>query len=136
MPFDPNLPADHSEIVAAELRNQFNALKALIDAQAAQITELQTQLAPLIPMINRDAGGSWTLTYSGPSQSTWQIQTRYEGSPDWSEYGEIQTNQFPASDDVMAPGGSWWQVKICGEGANGNPSTPFSNVISFGTAPS
>ena len=27
------------------MRNQFNALKALIDAQAAQIADLQTQLA-------------------------------------------------------------------------------------------
>jgi hypothetical protein len=32
MSFDPSKPADHSEIDAAELRNQFNALKALIDA--------------------------------------------------------------------------------------------------------
>jgi hypothetical protein len=33
MAFDSNLPADHSPVVAAELRNQFNALKALMDAQ-------------------------------------------------------------------------------------------------------
>ena len=32
MPFDPTKPDDLSEIVAAQLRNQFNALKALIDA--------------------------------------------------------------------------------------------------------
>ncbi|MEI6074624.1 MAG: hypothetical protein WCS94_03565 [Verrucomicrobiota bacterium] len=31
MPFDSSLPADHSPIVAAELRNQLNALKDLID---------------------------------------------------------------------------------------------------------
>ena len=30
-PFDPNLPADNSLIVAAELRNQLNALFVLID---------------------------------------------------------------------------------------------------------
>jgi hypothetical protein len=35
MPFDPTKPADHSEIDAAELRNQFNALKALIDSLPA-----------------------------------------------------------------------------------------------------
>lgn len=28
MAFDPTLPADYSKIVAADLRNQFNALKA------------------------------------------------------------------------------------------------------------
>ena len=47
MPFDPTLPVDHSPVVAAELRNQFNALKALIDAQVAQITDLQTQVTAI-----------------------------------------------------------------------------------------
>lgn len=47
MPFDTTLPVDHSPIVAAELRNQFNALKALIDAQAAQITALQTSVTAI-----------------------------------------------------------------------------------------
>jgi hypothetical protein len=32
MPFSPSLPANNSPIVSAELRNQFNGLKALIDA--------------------------------------------------------------------------------------------------------
>jgi hypothetical protein len=45
MAYDPTLPANNSPIVSAELRNQFNALKALIDAQAALIADLQSQLA-------------------------------------------------------------------------------------------
>jgi hypothetical protein len=32
MPFDPNIPADGAFATGAALRNQFNALKALIDA--------------------------------------------------------------------------------------------------------
>ena len=44
MAFNSSLPVDHSPIVAAELRGQFNALKALIDAQAAQIADLQQQI--------------------------------------------------------------------------------------------
>ena len=44
MSYDPNLPANHSPIVSAELRNQFNALKALIDAQGVQIAALQSAL--------------------------------------------------------------------------------------------
>ena len=32
MAFDPNLPATNAPIVSAELRNQFNGLKAIIDA--------------------------------------------------------------------------------------------------------
>lgn len=35
MPFNPTLPADHSDILSAELRNQFNGLKTLIDAVPA-----------------------------------------------------------------------------------------------------
>jgi hypothetical protein len=42
MAFDPNFPADHSELDAAPYRDQYNALKALIDAQQAQIAALQT----------------------------------------------------------------------------------------------
>ncbi len=45
MAFDPTKPANGAPIVAAELRNQFNALKALIDAQQAQIIALQSALA-------------------------------------------------------------------------------------------
>ena len=52
MPFDSNLPVDHSQIVAAELRDQFNALKALNDAQTAQITTLTAQVAALQTTLN------------------------------------------------------------------------------------
>lgn len=38
MPFDPTKPVDASQVVAAELRNQFNALKALLDAQPVVAT--------------------------------------------------------------------------------------------------
>ena len=53
MPFDPTKPVEQTEIDAVELRNQFNALKALIDAQQAQITALQSQLAgkALMPLM-------------------------------------------------------------------------------------
>ena len=32
MPFDPSKPAEHSDLSSQEMRDQFNALKALIDA--------------------------------------------------------------------------------------------------------
>ena len=32
MPFDPSKPADHTPLFAEEMRDQLNALKALIDA--------------------------------------------------------------------------------------------------------
>jgi hypothetical protein len=60
MAFDSNLPADHSPVVAAELRNQFNALKALMDvqqattnSQQAAIGALQSQLGGLQTLVNQ-----------------------------------------------------------------------------------
>jgi hypothetical protein len=129
MPFDPTKPVEDSPLDAVEMRNQFNALKALIDG-------LQQQLAPLVPVLNRSAGGQWTLTYAGPAQGYWQIWVRTSGNAAWSKSGEMGNSAFPATDGDMAPDGmSWWQVKICGEDGDGNPCTPFSNIISFGPVP-
>jgi hypothetical protein len=44
MAFDSSKPANNSPIVSQELRDQLNALKDLIDAQAAQIASLQSAL--------------------------------------------------------------------------------------------
>jgi hypothetical protein len=130
MTFNPNLPADHSPLSSAEVRGQLNGLKALID-------DLQSQLAPLVPVLTRSADGHWTLTYAGPAQDTWQVWVRSSGNPAWTMLGEMRNSAFPATDDNMAPGGvTWWQIKICGEDGDGNQSTPFSNIISFGPVPS
>jgi hypothetical protein len=45
MPFDSTKPVNGTLIDADELRNQLNALKALIDAQQAQIDALTAALA-------------------------------------------------------------------------------------------
>ena len=47
MAFNPNLPAAHAPIVSQELRDQFNALKTLIDAQAALIAALTARVQAL-----------------------------------------------------------------------------------------
>ena len=47
MAFDPTKPAAHAPIVSQELRDQFNALKALNDAQAAQIAALTARVQAL-----------------------------------------------------------------------------------------
>jgi len=132
MVFDPNWPPTNAEVESAPFRNQFNSLKALIDAQAAQLA----QLAPLLPVITRSAGGVWTLSYTGPALDYWQVWARYAGSTAWSETGELQTSNFPAADgDVVPDGATWWQIKLCGENGDGNQVTPFSNLISFGPVP-
>ena len=65
MPYDPTLPVDHAQVVAAELRDQFNGLKSLIDAQAALIADQQIQIAGLqahfplsVPEISSDLSSS------------------------------------------------------------------------------
>jgi hypothetical protein len=129
MTFNPNLPADYSALSSAEMRNQLNALKALVDG-------MQLQLAPLVPALSRSVAGVWTLTYGGSVHDYWQIWARSSGNPAWSATGEINNNDFPATDSTMAPDGeSWWQVKICGEDGDGKQATPFSNIISFGPVP-
>ena len=47
MPFDPNLPQEETLADAAQMREQLNSLKAMIDAQAAQIAAWQAQLNAL-----------------------------------------------------------------------------------------
>jgi hypothetical protein len=130
MAFNPNLPADHANVVAAELRNQFNGLKALMDA-------LQAQLAPVLPALARDANGHWTLTYTGPAQDYWLVWVRWNGNPAWSNSGELATDGFPAVDADLQPydHAVWWQIKLCGENGDGKPCTPFSNIVSIGPAP-
>jgi hypothetical protein len=130
MPFDPTKPANNSPLSSEEVRDQLNALKALID-------DLQLQLAPLVPVLNRSAAGQWTFSYAGPAQEYWQIWARSSDGAAWAKTGELPTSSFPASDGDIAPdGAAWWQVKICGQDADGNPCTPFSNIISFGPVPS
>ena len=130
MAFDPTKPVDDSEATAVELRDQFNALKALIDAQALQLA----QLAPLLPVLARSDAGLWTVTYAGPAWNFWQVWARYEGSETWSNTGELPATSFPVADaDVVPDGAAWWQIKFCGEGDHGEATTPFSNVISYGS---
>jgi hypothetical protein len=91
---------------------------------------------PLAPVAARDVHGMWTIHFDGPAQTYWQIWARSSGSPAWAKTGELPTSSFPASDGDVAPdGAAWWQVKICGQDDNGNPCTPFSNIISFGPVP-
>ena len=88
------------------------------------------------PVAARDANGMWTVTYDGAAQTYWQIWVRDSGGTTWSDSGDTQTSHFPAPDaDIVPDNVTWWQVKFCGEDGDGNQSTPFSNVISFGPVP-
>ena len=41
MPFDPNIPVTDSDMKSAEMRDQFNSLKDLIDALTVRVTALE-----------------------------------------------------------------------------------------------
>ena len=72
MPFDPAKPAPGDDLDAVLIRAQLNALKALIDAQAAQIANLQAQLNAAIAGTSNNSNGvgnlSLTINNNPPQQ--------------------------------------------------------------------
>jgi len=64
MAFDPAKPANGEDLDAVLVRNQFNALKALIDAQAAQIASLQAQLNAAIAGTSNNSNAVANLSLS------------------------------------------------------------------------
>ena len=145
-------------MVSAELRNQFNGLKDLLDAQqqqlsaqAAQITTLQTQSTAQqaqldaqawllnqlnVPQLNHDNNGAWSVSYIGTLPALWQVWVRSDLNTDWSNTAAYAPANFPVSDiGLMPPGAQWWQIKVCGSDGTSN-ITPFSNVVSLGPVPS
>ena len=91
MVFDPNKPAPNADILSQELRDQFNSLKALIDAQQTQISaqtaliaDQQIQIAGLqahfplsVPEISSDlsssADGSIAKSAVPAAPEAWQF---------------------------------------------------------------
>jgi len=135
MPYDATLPVDHSSIVAAELRDQFNGLKALIDALQQQLDTQAAQLAPITPQLVRDNNGVWSVAYAGPPVALWQVWSRCDIVPTWGAGSVYPPANFPSSDSGLMPfGAQWWQIKICGSDGS-NSLTPFSNVVSVGAVP-
>ena len=73
MPFDPAKPAPGDVLDAVLILAQLNALKALIDAQSAQIATLQGQLATAISGTAQNIPGISLLGLSisnNPTQPT------------------------------------------------------------------
>ena len=76
MPFDPAKPAPGDDLDAVLIRNQLNALKALIDAQAAQIASLQAQFTALpgVTSNNSNGVGTLNLTVNNNPPQDWEVQ--------------------------------------------------------------
>lgn len=73
MPFDPTKPVPGDDLDAVLIRNQLNALKALIDAQQAQITSLQIQLNAALAGTSNNSNAvallALTISNNPPQQS-------------------------------------------------------------------
>jgi len=145
MPFDSNWPPDHAELDGGPFRDQFNGLKDLIDAQAAQISAQQTQLNAqawllnqlIIPLLNHDNSGTWSVSIIGTLPALWQVWVRSDLNNDWSNTAAYTPANFPVNDIGLAPfGAQWWQIKVCGSDSSNNTLTPFSNIVSMGPVPS
>ena len=76
MPFDPAKPAPGDDLDAVLVRDQLNALKALIDAQAGQIANLQGQLAAATAgtSSNSNAVGTLALTINNNPPQQFEVQ--------------------------------------------------------------
>lgn len=57
MPFDPTKPAPGDDLDAVLVRDQLNSLKALIDAQQTQITNLQNQINAVLASTSNNSNG-------------------------------------------------------------------------------
>ena len=58
MPFDPAKPAPGDDLDAVLIRDQLNALKVLMDTQAAQLAAQAAQIAALQAQINSAIAGT------------------------------------------------------------------------------
>jgi len=76
MPFDPAKPAPGDDLDAVLIRNQLNALKALIDAQAAQINSLQNQISGVLSQTssNSDGVANLSLTINNNPPQNFEVQ--------------------------------------------------------------
>jgi len=138
MAFNPTLPVENTALDAAQMRDQFNGLKAIIDAQQTQLNAQAALLNQLIlPQLNHDNTGAWSVGYIGTLPALWQVWVRSDLNNDWSNTAAFTPANFPVNDIGLAPfGAQWWQIKVCGSDSSNNTLTPFSNIVSLGPVPS
>jgi len=133
MSFDSTKPADHAPIVAAELRNQFNALQA-------QITVLQQQMTTLMPVLTaNNTTMSLDWSYSGPACDRFHIFQHLPEQAsgvfaDWKQVnGDLRTCATDFDSPADAAGYKFYIVPEKGAPEDGEdkPVTSSSNTVNF-----
>ena len=128
MAFDPTKPVEGSEIDAAELRNQFNALQE-------QITAMQQQLVSLMPVLTaNNATMSLDWDYTGPACDGFHIFVHRPSDAagvfnDRTQVpGSLRTyaTQFDSPADAIG-----YKYYIVPMDSDENPLTPPSNTVNF-----
>jgi len=135
----------------AALQAQVDAQQTQINTQAAQISALQTQNTAqqqeidahaallnqlILPQLNHDEQGAWSVSYIGTLPALWQVWVRSDLNNDWSNSASYTPANFPVTDSGLVPQGSQWcQIKVCGSDSSNNTLTLFSNVVSIGPVP-
>jgi hypothetical protein len=126
MPFDSTKPANGSPIVASELRNQFNALKALMDDLQAQVTALQT--APRNIVLSYDRGlDNATWTYDGAAPPQWELSYSPDGGVTWPMVVRIG-----GGSNSMPPDLEPSLMRVRAVDAANAPISEFSNQVNVG----
>jgi hypothetical protein len=119
MAFDPTKPVDSAPIVGQVFRDQFNALKALIDAQAAQIAALQSQVT-----IAKIDGTHFSIIWRGSLPLEWAAQTQGQQGGTWDINTVVAGNVM-----LVTLSGTPYAVRMVGRDAGHNPVTGVSNVL-------
>jgi hypothetical protein len=134
--FDPNFPPDHSELDGAPYRAQFNALKALIDAQQTQIAALQQQVTALkLVLTANNLTMSLDWSYSGPVCDSFHVFVHQPSDAPgvFNDSNQVGGDLRSWGTDFDTPadalGYAYYIVPMDGDG---NPLTPPSNTVSFG----
>ena len=134
MPFNPTLPAVNSLVDANELRAQFNGLKDLIDAQAAQISSLQTDLATIPPgpaqiidAQSNDPGALW-IQVAAPRATAITVWRKGPSDPD---FVEVASGLFGNTYDEggLEPGVHTVKAAGVNAGGTGPESAPLDITV-------
>ena len=104
-------------------------------ALQAQVNALLAQLTPILPQLNHDDQGAWSVSFGEALPALWQVWVRSDLNNDWSNSAAYTPATFPVNDIGLMPfGAQWWQIKVCGSDGSSN-ITPFSNIVSMGPVP-